>query len=339
MKPFQFTFRSNFVFLAAILASAAFASHSRCESLATFANRGVNSVAPCSPCEQSCSNCCCDNARVEVMVGTIFLDRSSPRRRPLLEDTGADVWFTDDFDLGNAAGPEISILLHRNKCWAFGVRHVSADGWDALRNRVAPAPQLVPEFDGVSGPFQESTVSYGSELYSTEFNVYRRRNDDCTIFAGFRMVELHERTIYRGFDPAPLDSRMDLKANNHLYGGQLGLNQTLLSSSNGLELDLTMAAGIYGSSQKSRRRMTGDFTVPLGEFNEEGHYTSFVGELGLRGFVPLTRRIDLYGGYNLIWIDNVSLSMNQIPFNTGNQPNWRDQVFYHGATVGLRLTF
>jgi hypothetical protein len=68
--------------------------------------------------------------------------------------------------------------------------------------------------------------------------------------------------------------------------------------------------------------------------------TAFLGEIGINGKYAICKNLLVRCGYNLIWLETVTLASDQIPatdiFN-GQGIAADGGVFYHGASVGLEL--
>ena len=69
---------------------------------------------------------------------------------------------------------------------------------------------------------------------------------------------------------------------------------------------------------------------------------TFLGEIGLVATLCITKRASLRGGYNVLWVDGVTLASDQIPvtnFIIQTGIDSKGDVFYHGGFAGLEFTY
>jgi hypothetical protein len=99
-----------------------------------------------------------------------------------------------------------------------------------------------------------------------------------------------------------------------------------------------LKAGIYHDSSRQQSYLnTGVVTAPAAGNKDR---TAFLGEIGVAGQYALGESLLLRCGYNLIWLETVTLASDQIPATnllTAEGIAADGGVFYHGVNVGLEL--
>jgi hypothetical protein len=236
-------------------------------------------------------------------------------------DAAADRLNSNDFALGFAAGPRLS-LIRQTQCYDYEVLYFGIDGWSDAR--------LIPQSLNSASAL---LFDWSSRLYNVELNM--RWNPCCqvTMLAGFRFAQLREDF----FAGRVLDSEFllpvgDIKTNNNLYGFQIGADARLWQrgcfSINGLS-----KAGIYGNHAEQ----TSVFTQEPGPSWASTNHTAFIGELGLQARYQVSQRLALRAGYELLWLDGVAIAPAQLDNIYGIDS--KATVFYHGATAGLEFSF
>lgn len=294
-----------------------------------FAEPGCLHVAPSCNSYTSCCDCRCWTIRAEAIIW----DRVGGSNVPLVG--GPVPLSSDDLDFDWAAGPRLTFIRHGicGSCWDLEAAYFGIDGWSATADLADIDTFLTDPTINVVG-VTPGTVGYGSTLDSFELNFRRGYNDWLTWFIGFRMLEVGEELTadFNGLASAGFD------VNNHLYGGQLGLDAVLFDRGGPFYANLIGKAGIYGNSADSVTTTVGvGGALPLVVAN--GDDTAFVGELSLLAGYRLTERMNIVGGYNLLWIDGVALAPDQLATTniaTGVATvDTSSTLFYHGFNVGL----
>ena len=83
----------------------------------------------------------------------------------------------------------------------------------------------------------------------------------------------------------------------------------------------------------------------LGSANSESTHVAFSGEASLIGSFRLSKNVSVYGGYQFLYLDGLSLASNNLSRTSGLVPppattlNLRvnDNVYVHGAVLGLKV--
>jgi hypothetical protein len=286
-----------------------------------------------------CDSCC--GPLWSVRAGAIFLDRSDPERRNLVRGRGVGapvgvVW-SDLFDFGNAAGPDITIARWLDNGTGIEARYFGALEWDAELSFLTPpqwAVNMLPNIDDVGVGMID--VDYISRLNSTEINWRGGPNQDIGLLIGFRWVELHEE-LNASADFGTVVGSAGWNTDNHLYGSQIGILTNLLRSGGPFTLNAWGKAGIYGNDADNEFNLDANIGPDIHGRTEKSQ-VAFVGDVAAMGTYWFTQSIGVSGGYQLLWIDGVALASEQVNLTsslTGQGVNTTGDVFYHGALVSL----
>lgn len=276
-----------------------------------------------------------------VSAGAVILHRSNARPATLVVDatSGAELANVADFDLGSAAGPRIDLTRAFDNGWELGVVYFGIDGWSAARSLHSPDNLLVPLVStSEEDTFSDASAVYSSRLYNTEINLKRRCGDRLRLLAGFRWVELHE-SIAAAVEGDQLYGTFAARTDNYLYGFQLGTEATLWNAGGPLSIEGFLKAGIFGNHTRAGLVIDGT------NFHLDGTAThartSFLGEIGLTANYRLTDHCTIFGGYEVMWIDGVSLAGDTVAalerFDGSILIN--GHAFYHGALAGVNFTW
>src|SRR4029078_1747504 len=162
-----------------------------------------------------------------------------------------------------------------------------------------------------------------------------------TFLTGFRWVELADVLTYNITFPA-FNATYYWNENNHLYGGQVGGDFRLWRLTGPLSVNSSMKAGLYSNSASNAfdlRPSTGG-AFPSGRGDTD---LAFVGDVNIKCAYKFTQHLALSGGYQLLWIDGVALASENAAASTAASTqaliHTSGDVFYHGATAGLDVTW
>src|SRR5205085_2445169 len=147
-----------------------------------------------------------------------------------------------DFNFDFDAGPEVIIARRFDSGLIVEGRY--------FNDRDASATNSIPSITSfrvagigvtiLGGGSINST--YTTTLDSTELNVKMPLCGSCSLLAGFRAVELHDRLRSNLATPATF---VEWDDRNNLYGGQLGLDTNLVCRGLPLRFDGAIKAGVY----------------------------------------------------------------------------------------------
>lgn len=163
------------------------------------------------------------------------------------------------------------------------------------------------------------------------------------MLAGFRWVELQDNRFFDQNSNNPNANEIDIVNQNQIYGGQLGTDILLWDRGGPLTINSELKAGIYSNRSKSyRERLVspGGVIPPVGTWEDKSNQTAFIGDLGVTAKYRLTDRLAIRGGYQMLWIEGLSLAdAYGDRFDDQTRLDTSGGLFYHGATVGFEISW
>jgi len=276
---------------------------------------------------------CCPCTAWTVTAGAIFLHRSQPYDAPFIEsaETGAEVFQMQDLNLGWGAGPRVSVA----RTWGvWDIEFLYFGTPSSYRTSVVPddpAGHLTVLDITRFASFTQVDVNYTTQMHSFEANVKVAVCDRVKLLSGFRTFQLNE-LLSVGLTGFTANGTTDVRANNQLYGYQIGAEGRLLGVDSPFHLDGFVKTGIYGSYIHDSAFSTGDMVQPPA-FDETHTRASFVGELGITASYQFTPHLSAFGGYEVLWAEGVSLA----PGALVQADRARGSALYHGAMAGIEL--
>ena len=299
---------------------------------------GCNSGSSCDSCNEcsQCTSCCC-GPTCYASAGAVILHRSRPDGGIIVGNnpfTGANFPDGRDFTFGWDSGPDVTVGYYIDPCDAIEGRFFDDDGAQDTNTFRTPGGFIGAGFTGPANTLFQGR--YTTQFYSSEINWRHDLDQQFAFLAGFRWIELADEMAYRINGTV---AEGDYQYNNHLYGGQLGLDWLLTDRSNPLQVKVVGKAGLFGNSNDGGIFEFGGGN-PIGSFKGRDTTTSFVGELDFTVAYWFTSHVALRGGYELLWIDDVSLASDAASRSLLNPSLLRtvddsQDLFYHGAMVGL----
>jgi len=294
-------------------------------------------------CDCSAPNCCVPGCTPvwTARVGTVILDRSKPEGDVLARPAGGLLTISagGDFDFGWDAG--IDVYLARQFAGELGVEmryfdvdsNASFDYGDTGNLDIADST-VINLFD--------VDAAYRSQLHSTEVNLRVPGSQRVTWLAGFRWLELSEQLNYDIDLLGAVNNDFNWSTNNHLYGGQLGLDLQLWDLRSPLSINTVLKAGVYGNDADNHfRYRVNNFSVLQGGADQGD--VAFVGDIGVNLSYRVTRHFSLMGGYQLLWINGTALASDQAALTLRqldtNVVTTQGDLFYHGAQTAVVLTW
>lgn len=281
----------------------------------------------------SCSNFCCvcdeQYRMLTVYAGLGVMTRSQADNRQLVLNPARpnDRLNAADFDFGAQGGVEAGVIAH-GEVADLGFRFLGvSDISDSQRvtfNNANPGT---------------ANVQYDSSMRSFEANLRYRYGGGArwwTLLTGVRYINVEESLSGR-FSSTGLaaNDNATIDVDNHLYGFQIGLDETLFGDSC-YSIDCYGRLGLYGNdSSTTSRRQSAAPGAPLFSGGGSDGQSSFVGELGVKGTYRLNDAWNLYGHYQVLFIEDVTLASEQI----GTQHTAHGDVTFHGAVFGLEYIY
>ena len=304
----------------------------------------ADEAAMCGTCCEPV--CCCP---WQVRVNALFLTRSSQNAIFYLGPKGERL--EERLDSGFAWGPSVGLSFCPNTCnpqTRIGVEFFAVDGWNST-SQVAgnisvqfPSlpylPELIVPGDPSSG-YGVATFDYRSNLYNTEFNIYRQSSSFCwlTTLAGFRWIEIGEE-YSAVFTTGATTPNFAIDANNHLYGLQIGA-LAKLDSYGPWRFDSWLKAGVYANS--ADQDTMEDFSSAGGQVifaSARSSNVAFVGDVGVSVSRRITDRLSLRFSYMALWIEGIALAPEQLdnsdPSSSIANLDHSGGTFYHGGFIG-----
>ena len=290
----------------------------------------------------------CGDPRWTARADALLLCRSATRGPQLLSDPVSNNTFLNSADLGFAyeAGPRLSLI--RDGCdWGLELNYFSIDGWQSDADFPNSAfPNLIGTLNVDNSfpsiPVFKVSFEERSRLYSGELNLRRPINGWLTLLAGFRWVELEDDYIAQGAEANLSAFSESIRAHNHLFGLQSGLDAVLLRFHEQFRITGFVKSGVFYNSagQSTVLSLEG---LPPSPADATGGQASFLGEIGLGASYQLTKHAAFRCGYEAMWLEGVALAPRQIP-NTDLLAGTAEieasgTLFYHGANAGLELNW
>ncbi len=271
-----------------------------------------------------------------VSVGAVFLHRSRPDKAVIVSPptgTLGSIINGSDYGFGWEAGPDLTISRRMDENWIWEGRYfnnrdssATADISSITTFRIAGIGVTILG----SGPIN---TLYTTDLDSSEINLHRQITEGCTIFGGFRWIELHDRLNVDIASPAAYVRWDD---NNHLYGGQMGTDLALTNPGNPLRMIVALKAGAFANVADNRMTST-----IVARDSSDDTALAFVGEIDFSAAYPITKHIALRGGYQVMWLDNVQLASDAAPTTTqvvggtSSPANVDGRLWYNGAAAAV----
>ncbi len=290
-------------------------------------------------------------SRWQTRVGALFLNRSSVRRYGFsnlfpfsIYSTPSLIYNAADFNFPSAVSVDTSVRY--TAVWSdidfryFGVLQATS--------AVGPFSAIYAGNFGMSSSVAHFTASLESSLQSAELNLRREVVPNVALLAGFRYVQFREslissQEVIYGSQGSVTTMGLDWRAQNELFGLQVGAEGLLLSYADRLRIEAAAKAGVYGNAASSSL-----FFEYQGSSFTSGNYwnafrgnAAFVGDVNLTATFQFTRHVALRTGYQLLWLSGVASGTEQLQtlsaqtFGTYSS----SEILFHGALVGVECNW
>ena len=280
--------------------------------------------------------------RVELLT----LWRSSPQARPLynFNPLGDVALNANAIQSDPAIGPRFSVF--RTDSCGNGIEATYFQGANFRGQAALPT---VSEAYKVASPIYGNTpvvvntasANLGSAIRSFELNDRVALGSNVQFLAGFRWLEWRE-SIQIYDTPFANPDKQDIYSTNcmnDLYGGQIGLDASLLKIANVRTEAFVKAGAYYNNAYQASSYQYSDVNQSI---RVGGSACSFVGEVGMTGVLPLTENLDFRFGYLALWLTGLAQPTNQLSGQTLVQAtptsgslNTVGGVVVQGLTLGL----
>jgi hypothetical protein len=276
-----------------------------------------------------------------VRAGAVILDRSKPEDDVIARPLGGllEISAGGDFDFGWSGGVDVYVARQSPGSLGVEVRYFNVDfdaGYD-----YDDTGNLEIGHTTISNLF-DVDARYGSQLHSTEVNLRVPATQRVTWLAGFRWIELQERLNYDIELLSLINNDFRWSTDNHMYGGQLGLDLELWDLHSPLSINTAMKAGVYGNhADNNFSYHVNNFSILRGGADDAA--VAFAGDIAVNLSYAVTRHVALMGGYQLLWINGAALASDQAATTIDQLDidiiNTSGDVFYHGATTGVEFSW
>lgn len=302
----------------------------------------------------SCFRCLSDEgcSIFTAYTGAVFLHRNASKHQRLVSNPAnlSQNLNAGDFDFGTQSGIEVGATAHR----LFGeldldLRFFNVGDFSDRERRqtTGGVTRINMAFPAdLIGP-RSIVANYGSDLSSFEAGLRFRMgaaNDWTTFWLGLRVLDIGETLNGSFVSPGAAQPTQNLSVDvaNRLFGVQVGMDETIIGDCRH-SLESYWRAGIYNNNSSSSTSLIAQ-SAPPAIFRSQGgaDKTAFVGEVGLKGKLRLTRNLNMYGRYQLLFAEGLALAGEQpaatnLLSRTGHSSN--GGLFYHGAMLGLEYVY
>ncbi len=271
---------------------------------------------------------------VSLWADALYMTRVANTSQSLFVDTatGAELVSARNVNFPYALGYRLGGMLHQI-IGPFDVEaeFMNVDSFSLSKDYSYPADATFSMMGTPTNLPAGNTLSmnYKSRIASPEVNLRFGFGDILGVFAGARMVELHEL-----LDVNATSGRLaDFNVDNHLYGGQIGADLQIPLGQ--LCIGGVVKAGLFGNQA--------DVTVftDAATYGDKKIRTAFVGQADVMAAYKLGESFWIRGGYQVMWLEGVATAEGQMfSYNVATQkPIMDGSMFYHGFFAGLEFTF
>lgn len=318
------------------------------DRLSCDCNTANYSKKPTCSCGTCVKKCCCCQPKWYGSAEALFLRRDNSNQEQAIVLNGATsvtLISSGNLNFNTEAGGRFALGHSIGHCWAVEGSYLGLQEWgDSItttgnNNLRIPGDIALATLDFLDADIMR--VDYNSEIHSAEVSVVRSfgRLD---LLGGFRYFQLDEDFNINSEDFNNGTSDYSIAASNSLFGGQLGAR----FESNGdiAYLRCTTKAGVYGVDSDQRTHLADfDNSFVFHDSSTSGSDVAFIGEVNLDVIIPLTSHCRLRTGYNVMWVEGISLAMDQLDFTdtptSGTALDQSGGAFFYGANVGFEATW
>lgn len=273
--------------------------------------------------------------------GVTYFDRVTENSRILMQNVAnpGEQLNADDFDFDWTAGIDASFVHRRWDNHGFELRYLTTGDWES--DVAFPSTATSLQINAATPIFAPDVTAlmgvYESDLSTIELNYHHWIAPYATGLIGIRYATLDD-DLNVLIDSAPTDFLYDAQTRNDLYGVQLGVLGGPRLGWWGLILTGDAKIGLYASDLRHRSALdTGAVVLRVRDTHED---IAWLAEANVKAELPITRHLSLTGGYNVLWVDQVSIASDQLlqsDFFSGTGQSVKGTALYHGALVALEL--
>lgn len=280
-----------------------------------------------------------DTSTFYVTGGVVIMKRSAPDNGVSVaaNPAGTPYQTGKDFKFDWEAGFDGTIGVRLMGRHAVEFRYLGVDS-DASNNFTTPGNFIGGGFTGPGGTTVNST--YDTSLRNFELNWRYRWTDQISLLAGLRAIDLDD-TQRIVLNTSVATGLYDYS--NQLRGAQVGLDWSLLPKTNPLQVNLSGKLGLFHlRSEGGIQEFQGNNYI--GGFAAKTDDAVMAGELGISVGYQIHKNVQLRAGYQALLIDDVGLANSNSSASLLNpsllRSNiYKDSIFYHGANLGLTVSW
>lgn len=262
------------------------------------------------------------------------------------------------------SGYRVGFFLTPSVCRSLEASYMKISDWHAeitrcgdccnLRFPFCPSTCICNFVDA-----QQACVQFNSHFKTLEVNYWEHVTPRrCNYFSyswllGFRYFDFDEM-LNISFTRGASRSSYDIKTDNDLYGGQVGINLQV-NPYPLVSWDFTLKGGILGNGVRQKTCL-GDFNnrISVRDFDREKTVASYMGDGAVTFTAQIMCHLNLHIGYEGIYIANLALATDQLDkkldrrilsddccckMSKEKSLNTRGRVFIQGGFVGAGLSF
>lgn len=210
------------------------------------------------------------------------------------------------------------------------------------------------------------TADYSSDIWSVDLNLEKQVSRKTKLLAGLRYINIKEELRLRdglgdgcirnflGFCTpiANADELLDIvnRADNKMYGAQIGVDQKLIENENGFAIGVQGILGVAINDMKTSARggfRSSAFSLTTINAEAQSRELSLFAEGNLSASYEVTDNILLDLGYRALWLQETAGVVRAIP-NLDPTPGsmaaeasrvQTDDMLLHGGRLGLKVRF
>ncbi len=257
---------------------------------------------------------------------------------------GTEALNANDLQFEMRTGPKVNLIVHEI---LFGndleLGYMAIDGYSLSKSVYSgssplffDSPLLSTQVGGGAGV----RFDYVSRIQTADANLRHDLGDRLSLLAGFRYVDLHEQFDGSTLEPGQAAaSFITSNTDNHLYGFQLGGELTIINLQK-IHVAGIGKAGIF-SNQSDLTLYGANEGDAVGGVKGQ---LAFLGEVDLIGSYCISENVAVRLGYQAMWLSGVALAVDQLDLANGpTSPAWhpstQGSLFYHGAFLGVEISF
>ena len=253
----------------------------------------------------------------------------------------SDGFFLSDF--GYEQGMRLSAIRRLDCLDGWEVAYVGSFEW----NEVGQANGI-----GLNSGLNSTTVNlsefnnaslhreaYRGRLNSAEINRRWYGWDVISTLAGVRYMNVDEDFLFNSTGMAGT-GELFVEANNHAVGPQVGVE--MMHPLGNWMTTATVKGAVMLNSADVNLRLVNAGAVEVANADDNLHFASVL-EFGYYGSYQLTPHINVRAGYEFWWLYGVAGVRGQVgspvTLATGSRVDSNNNVYFHGATVGLEMVW